>query len=213
MAAIQKKMEKDAKEKEKKQRMLQRENEEAEVCGDLVLIYPLIPYKLEFFIEDNYEATKQKLEEEIKQREKEALDAAGGDKRKVDFEKVKQECFIQNIPKYTFDLDLKQRNAKGEPLEKVSKTPEELSEMELRDQVIERIFQAYLQLKPEEPESSSEVFDIKEDYLLQERYIKYQQTAGFLWDAFTSGNAKDKLNKLKQDAEAEEQEKKKFQHH
>jgi hypothetical protein len=88
---------------------------------------------LDFFIEDNYEPTKLKLEEEIRQKEKEALDAAGGDKKKVDFEKCRQDCFLENVPKYTFELDLKQRNSKGELVQKEPKTPEEIAEMELRD--------------------------------------------------------------------------------
>jgi hypothetical protein len=113
--------------------MLERENMEAEVCGDLVLIYPMIPYKLDFYIEENYEAMKKKLEEEIKQKEKEALDAAGGDKKKVDFEKCRQDCFLPNIPKYTFDLDVQKKSPKGETIEPEAKTPEELAEMELRD--------------------------------------------------------------------------------
>jgi hypothetical protein len=41
-----------------KQRMIQRENDEAKACGELVLIYPLIPYKLEFYIEDEFDETK-----------------------------------------------------------------------------------------------------------------------------------------------------------
>ena len=83
--------------------------------------------------------------------------------------------------------------------------------MEMRDQVLERIFKEYLKLKPEESESSSSQFDIKEDYLLQERYVKYQQTAGFLWDAFTSGNKSDKNSKQQQEQTKEEEDKKKFQ--
>jgi hypothetical protein len=50
--------------------------------------------------------------------------------------------------------------------EKVPKTSEELAEMELKDQTIERIFRKWLALKPEESESTSEKYDIREDYLL-----------------------------------------------
>jgi hypothetical protein len=38
--------------------------------------------------------------------------------------------------------------------------------MELKDQTMELIFKKWLSLKPEEPESSSEKYDIKEDYVL-----------------------------------------------
>jgi hypothetical protein len=38
-----------------------------------VLIYPLIPYKLEFYIEENFESVKAKLLEDIKEKEKEAI--------------------------------------------------------------------------------------------------------------------------------------------
>ena len=54
-------------------KMLERENEEALNQGDLVLIYPLIPYKLEFYIEENFERVKSKLVEEIKEKEKEHI--------------------------------------------------------------------------------------------------------------------------------------------
>jgi hypothetical protein len=54
-------------------KMLERENEEAQNQGDLVLIYPLIPYKLEFYIEENFERVKAKLVEEIKEKEKEHI--------------------------------------------------------------------------------------------------------------------------------------------
>ena len=59
-----------------------------------------------------------------------------------------------------------QKNPRGEIIEKVPKTPEELAEMELKDQIMERIISKWLKIKPEESESSSEKYDIKEDYLL-----------------------------------------------
>ena len=82
-------------------------------------------------------------------------------------DQVRKEIYFENCPQYTFELDLKTRNSKGELIVKPEKTPEELAEIELRDQVIERIFREYLKLTPEESESSSNSFDIREDYILQ----------------------------------------------
>lgn len=38
---------------------------------------------------------------------------------------------------------------------------------------------------------------------MQQRYIKYQEQAGFLWDAFTSGKAKQKFKKSQDEIESE----------
>ena len=97
-AAAAKKEEKEAKIREQKMKMLERENEEAQNQGDLVLIYPLIPYKLEFYIEENFERVKAKLVEEIKEKEKEHILAAGGDRKNVDIELVKKDVYFENIP-------------------------------------------------------------------------------------------------------------------
>lgn len=52
--------------------------------------------------------------------------------------------------------------------------------------------------------------ELRDRFLLQERYIKYQQQAAFLWDAFTSGNKSDKLKGEAAEKEKEEKEKEKY---
>ena len=46
---------------EMRRRMIIREESEREVCNDLVLIYPLISYKQQYFIEDSLEDEEKKL--------------------------------------------------------------------------------------------------------------------------------------------------------
>jgi hypothetical protein len=41
--------------------MIQREQSEAEVCNELLLIYPFISYEMQFQIEDYYEEEEKKL--------------------------------------------------------------------------------------------------------------------------------------------------------
>ena len=43
--------------------------------GNLELIFPLIPYKLEFYIQDNYESEEKIMKDEIEIKRKEALEA------------------------------------------------------------------------------------------------------------------------------------------
>ena len=40
----------------------------------------------------------------------------------------------------------------------------------------------------EEDELTAMKFDVRDDWLLQQRYVKYMEQANFLWDQFTSGN-------------------------
>jgi hypothetical protein len=68
---------------------------------------------LEFFIEENYEIEEKALKDEIEAKKKEALDAAGGDAKKMDFDLVR-DCYLPNVNKYTFELDTIKKNVKGE---------------------------------------------------------------------------------------------------
>lgn len=63
--------------------------------------------------------------------------------------------------------------------------------MELKNQAYERVFRK-LDAKrkadlDEAGEEDDENFDIRTDFLRQQRYIKYQECAEFLWDSFTLG--------------------------
>ena len=57
---------------ERRKRMLEREKREAEVGHDLLLVYPIISYKEQFFVEDNYPIEEKKLRDEIELKKKEA---------------------------------------------------------------------------------------------------------------------------------------------
>lgn len=89
--------------------------------------------------------------------------------------------------------------------------------MQFRDQILERLIRKWEALKEAEEQSSSDDSDdgmikmpLRERYILQERYIKYQQQAAFLWDAFTSGNKGDKLKGEQAEKDKEEKEKEKY---
>jgi len=45
--------------------MIEREENEARVSSDLVLIYPLVTYQKQYWLEDNFEAEEKLLKEEI----------------------------------------------------------------------------------------------------------------------------------------------------
>jgi len=48
--------------------------------------------------------------------------------------------------------------------------------------------------------------NIRDDFLKQERYIKYMRQAESLWDSFTAGNAKQKKDKLLEQINEDENE-------
>lgn len=50
-----------------------REKAERAACNQLVLIYPLIPYNLEFFLLENFEAEEKALLKEIGEKKDEIL--------------------------------------------------------------------------------------------------------------------------------------------
>ena len=95
----------------------------------MVLIYPVIPHRIEFFIESNFEAEAKALRKEIEEKKAEALKAADGDKKKMDFDIVR-DCYVKDVKNFVFDLDVKRRNQKGELLIPNDKTPEELAEID-----------------------------------------------------------------------------------
>ena len=66
---------------DRRKRMLERDKREAEVQGDLILIYPLVTYKEQFYIEDQFPIEERRLKDEIESKKKEAQ-ANAGDQRK-----------------------------------------------------------------------------------------------------------------------------------
>ena len=67
----------------KRKKMVERERLEAAVHTELLLIYPLVPHKWEFWIEDNFEAEEKEFRKLLDSKKGEALEAAGGDKKKM----------------------------------------------------------------------------------------------------------------------------------
>lgn len=65
----------------------------------------------------------------------------------------------------------------------------------------ERLFKKWeKKKKEEESEDSSDLeVDIREDFIHQRKYEKFQELAVSVWDAFTSGNAKEKNKKQKEE--------------
>ena len=61
--------------------MIERERLEASVHTELLLIYPLVPHKWEFWIEDNFAEEEKEFRKLLDSKKAEALEAAGGDKK------------------------------------------------------------------------------------------------------------------------------------
>ena len=77
------------------------------------MIHPLVNYKDEFFINDHYEEEEKAFKAEIELKKKEALDAVNGDKKRLDFDVVR-DCYQENVKDYVFDLYIERKNARGE---------------------------------------------------------------------------------------------------
>ena len=73
---------------EMRKRMIIREEAEREVCNDLVLIYPLVYYKQQYYIEDNLEEEEKKLIKEIEAKKKEL---------NIKEEEAKKLIFVENV--------------------------------------------------------------------------------------------------------------------
>lgn len=50
----------------------------------MILIYPLISYEKEFYIEEQFDIEMKALKDEIEEARIAALDAVNGDKKKID---------------------------------------------------------------------------------------------------------------------------------
>lgn len=144
-----------------------------------------------------------------------ALDAAGGDKRKMDFD-VRRDCYVHDVKNFVFDLDVQKRTPKGELIVRLEKTADQLAEIEFQNQVYERLFRRIEKEKvvdsDETEESDSDQGmkkSLRDDWIQQQVYVKCQKETEFLWDAFTSGNAAEKHSQQKKQVEVEEQERQK----
>ena len=169
-----KKQEKEAREKDRKARAIKREQDEAEKSNELILIYPLITYEKEFWLQDNYADELAEFKEEIEIKKHEALDRAGGNLKKLVFD-MKKECFDENCPEYFFDLEICEKNKKGEITKKSLKNerhPDLQLEIDMKNQVYDRLFKKLdAKLKAEreadDEEDDENDVDLRGDFIKQ----------------------------------------------
>jgi len=107
---------------------------------DMTLIYPLISYEAEFYIEDHWEAEEKKLKKEIEKKKAEALEKAFGIVKKMDFV-VERDCYIPRIEvrDYVFEVHTEYKNSEGNVIKKPAYTFEQLDDMEFKNQIYERL--------------------------------------------------------------------------
>ena len=139
-----KQMQADTKRKNLVNQALIREKNEALVCNDLILIYPIISYDNEFKLETQLPINEKRLHFEIAQKKKEAIDKAGGNRYNIDFN-VHRDVYSKITPStvknFLYDLDVHSYNFKGEKNVPEDKTPEQLADTEFRNYVYEMSFQ------------------------------------------------------------------------
>jgi hypothetical protein len=108
-------------------RALIREKNEALVCNDLILIYPIVSYDNDFKLEAQIPLMEKKLHQDIGQKRREALDRAGGNRYNVDFDlhrDVYSKICPGEVKNFNYDLDVYTYTAKGERAPPDEKTPE-----------------------------------------------------------------------------------------
>ena len=81
----------------------------------MVLIYPLVPHRIEYFIKNNYDEEFKKLKKEIEDVKAAKLAEVGGDKKKLDFD-LQRDIYLKDIKDFMFELDIKKTNSKGEQI-------------------------------------------------------------------------------------------------
>ena len=121
-----------------------REKNEALVCNDLQLIYPIVSYDNEFKLEAQYPINEKRLHQRIAMAKKEALDKAGGNRQNVDFN-VQRDVYnkITNgapVRNYMYELDVHTYNCKGEREVPEEKTPEQVADIAFKNHVYEMTF-------------------------------------------------------------------------
>ena len=104
----------------------------AEEDNLMVLIYPIVPHRIEFFIKSNFEYEEKNLRKEIEDNKAAKLAEVGGDKKKLDFD-VYRDVYAKDCKNYMFELDLQKRNQKGELIQQNEKTDVEKAEIDFRN--------------------------------------------------------------------------------
>ena len=100
--------------------------------GGYILIYPLLNYKDEFWLKENFDQEDKQFKAEIDQKKKDALEQVDNDKKKLDFDQ-KRDCYIDNVQDFVFDMDTIQRDQKGDVVGNTPKSAEYLAEMEYKN--------------------------------------------------------------------------------
>jgi len=190
---------------------MRRDKAEAKITAEednlMVLIYPLVPHRIEFFIKSNFEFEERAFKKHIEETKKAKLDEVGGDKKKLDFD-LQRDIYEKDVKNFMFELDIKRRNQKGELIIPNDKSPEEIAEIEFKNQVYERLFkriEAKESLRDNSEDDDSDdgkkgmKKSLREDWVNQKIYELCERETEFLWDNFTSGNAGEKHAKLKKD--------------
>ena len=75
----------------------------------MVLIYPLVPHRIEYFIKNNFDEEFKKLKKEIEDVKAAKLAEVGGDKKKLDFD-LQRDIYFKDVKDFMFELDIKKRN-------------------------------------------------------------------------------------------------------
>lgn len=124
--------------REKKKRAIQRDKAEFRASKaeenrmQMVKIFPLLKHKDEFFIDEKFDSEYRKLKKEIETKKAAALAAAGGDRKKMDFD-VRRDVYFPDVKEFVFDLKVEKTNARGEKIVQPEKTAEELAEIEFKN--------------------------------------------------------------------------------
>jgi hypothetical protein len=115
---------------------MRRDKAEGKIAADednlMVLIYPLVPHRIEYFIKSNFEVGEKTLNKEIEEMKAAKLAEVGGDKKKLDFD-VNRDVYFKDVKNFMFELDIKRRNQKGELIIPNDKTPEEIADIDFKN--------------------------------------------------------------------------------
>lgn len=214
LKALYRKQQQMEKDKKRREMFLIREKREKKVKTQFELIYPILTYEQEFFIQDHFEHEYKAFRDEINKKRKQMADQAIKEKRKPEFDE-KAECYLPDIRNYSFDLYIENKNSKGDIIPQPPKTQEQISQNEYRNQVYERVFmrmeKEIVKIEESDEEESDDStalppMDVRDQWIKQEHYVKFVHQADILFDMFTSKAMV--FQKNKQEKEEEEKKKK-----
>lgn len=180
----------------------------------MLLIYPLISYAREYWLKEHYDEEEKALLAEIEEAKQAEKERAAAEGRPMDFD-VKRDVYKPDVLEYCFNLDVKPIKKDG-ALECAPKVPEE--KLALQNQVYDRLFtRMETECDPDtsDDDPDAEPPNIRQDFIKQQRYLKYMEQAAVLWEQFTgAGTAKNKFQKSQEEKdEKAKQDKNRRQRH